>query len=280
MGQSAHDTATSTCSKGRRLGQQLLYAFCSCQTAARAAITAFYAFCREVDDVVDDDLRKSRASPAPSWPGGRPRWRRPMRAAQPPGDEGELMPPHCRLASGQPPAGRDRGLPRWTWSRPAISTSRACGATATGGGMVGRWQPHLRTDRHIPPHTRPQTGAGVPARKHHPRRGRDAMRAISYLDPSPGSNLTSRRTSSPGASIRTRQFTALMRSRPARPWLYDEALALLPTPTAARKARPDGEHLPHLAAARDRMTLGTAAHQPHAAAQVLAGVEVRALGQV
>ena len=40
--------------KAARSGSSFYYAFLFLPPARRAAITAFYAFCREVDDVVDE----------------------------------------------------------------------------------------------------------------------------------------------------------------------------------------------------------------------------------
>ena len=61
--------------KAAASGSSFYYAFLFLPAPRRAAITAFYAFCREIDDVVDDMVD-------PAWrransPGGNPRWRRP-----------------------------------------------------------------------------------------------------------------------------------------------------------------------------------------------------------
>ena len=64
MGQSAHPNASLPLSmstpeqyvqqKAAASGSSFYYAFLFLPAPRRAAITAFYAFCREVDDVVDE----------------------------------------------------------------------------------------------------------------------------------------------------------------------------------------------------------------------------------
>ncbi len=49
-----HDTGTVRPTKAAASGSSFYYAFLFLPPARRAAITAFYAFCREVDDVVDE----------------------------------------------------------------------------------------------------------------------------------------------------------------------------------------------------------------------------------
>ena len=49
-------------------GSSFYYAFLFLPPPRRAAITAFYAFCREVDDVVDEV--SDQALPRPNWRGG------------------------------------------------------------------------------------------------------------------------------------------------------------------------------------------------------------------
>jgi phytoene synthase len=67
-------------------GSSFYYAFLFLPPPRRAAITAFYAFCREVDDVVDEVHDPGVA--APSWPGGARKWRAPSRQPSHPGDAG------------------------------------------------------------------------------------------------------------------------------------------------------------------------------------------------
>ena len=53
--------------KAAASGSSFYYAFLFLPTAKRAAITAFYAFCREVDDVVDDMVDASVAHTKLAW---------------------------------------------------------------------------------------------------------------------------------------------------------------------------------------------------------------------
>jgi phytoene synthase len=134
----------------------------------------------------------------------------------------------------RPPAGRDRGLPRWTWSRPATSTSPACCATATWWpASSARWR---RASSAAPD---PQTLAyahrlGLALQLTNIIRdvGDDARRGRIYLpmtelqqfDVKAHEILQAR----PPWGYSDR-FTALMRFQAERAHAtYDEALALLP----------------------------------------------------
>ena len=53
--------------KAAQSGSSFYYAFLFLPPPRRAAITAFYAFCREVDDVVDEVHDLSVAAPKLAW---------------------------------------------------------------------------------------------------------------------------------------------------------------------------------------------------------------------
>ena len=61
--------------KAARSGSSFYYAFRFLPPEQRAAITAFYAFCREVDDVVDEVHDPSVAATKLAW------WRKEVAAA-------------------------------------------------------------------------------------------------------------------------------------------------------------------------------------------------------
>jgi phytoene synthase len=72
-------------------GSSFYYSFLFLPPERRRAITALYAFCREVDDTVDETSdSRWRAS---SWPGGAPRCRHVQGHAHPPGDPGPAAAP-------------------------------------------------------------------------------------------------------------------------------------------------------------------------------------------
>ena len=79
--------------RAAKSGSSFYYAFLFLPPPRRAAITAFYAFCREVDDVVDEVQRPGRRA-RPSSPGGAARSRRPS-PAQPTHPVMKALMPHA-----------------------------------------------------------------------------------------------------------------------------------------------------------------------------------------
>src|SRR3954466_8112303 len=77
--------------RAARSGSSFYYAFLFLPPPRRAAITAFYAFCREVDDVVDEVSDQSVAAMKLSW------WRQEVRtsfAGQPSHPAMKALMPH------------------------------------------------------------------------------------------------------------------------------------------------------------------------------------------
>jgi len=85
--------------KAARSGSSFYYAFLFLPPPRRAAITAFYAFCREVDDVVDEVSEATVARAKLAW------WRTEIDAAF------EGVPEHP-VGKALAPVVRDYGLPR------------------------------------------------------------------------------------------------------------------------------------------------------------------------
>ena len=78
--------------KAARSGSSFYYAFLFLPPPRRAAITAFYAFCREVDDVVDEVTDPGLAATKLAW------WRKEVAAAfggQPSHPVMKALLPHC-----------------------------------------------------------------------------------------------------------------------------------------------------------------------------------------
>jgi hypothetical protein len=157
--------------KSRRLGQQLLLRLLFLPAPRRAAITAFYAFCREVDDVVDEVTDPGVARTKLAW------WQAEVAkafAGQPTHPVMQALMPHtadygieqrhlqavidgCQMDLEQTRYLDFAGLQRY------------CHLVA---GIVGEVAARIfgQTDPHHP--IRPHAGPGVSAHQHHPRRGR------------------------------------------------------------------------------------------------------------
>ena len=166
--------------KAAASGSSFYYAFLFLPPPRRAAITAFYAFCREVDDVVDEVSDPGVAAAKLAW------WRSEVaarfgRQAEPSGDAGADA-AHRRLRHrAAAPAGGDRRLPDGPRPDRATSTSPAWRATAT-------WSPASSA------RSRP-TSSAARARRPSPMRTGSAWRCSS-----PTSSATSATTRAAAAS--------------------------------------------------------------------------------
>ena len=139
-----------------------------------------YAFCREVDDVVDEWWDAGVA--AASWPGGRARWPRPSRAAQPPGHAG-LMPLAAEFGIEQRHLQAViEGCQMDLEQSPATSTTPACSATATWWpAWWAKWRRASLARRRSHHRLRPHAGLALQLTNIIRDVGEDAMRGRIYL---------------------------------------------------------------------------------------------------
>ncbi len=260
--------------KAAASGSSFYYAFLFLPAPKRAAITAFYAFCREVDDVVDNMQELSVAAVKLQW------WRTEVRAAftgHPTHPVTQALMPHVadfhieerHLQAVIDGCQMDLEQTRYL-DFPALQ--RYCQLVA---GVVGEVAANIfgQTQAQTTDYAH-RLGLALQLTNIIRDVGEDAMRGRIYLPVNELQQFDVRAHEllqrAEGADFQAR-FDALMRFQAARAHtLYDEALALLP-----EVDRPDdGQHLPQ-PAARDRggrFPGPAAAHQPHAAAQILAGV--------
>ena len=158
--------------KAAASGSSFYYAFLFLPPPRRAAITAFYAFCREVDDVVDEVSDPGVAAAKLAW------WQSEVaaqlgRQAEPSGDA-RAAAAHRRLRHrAAAPAGGDRRLP--DGPRPvALPRLPRPGALLRPGRRRrrrGRGQ-HLRPGERVDRRLCAPARAGDAAHQHHPRRRR------------------------------------------------------------------------------------------------------------
>ena len=238
MGQSAHPNASLPLSmstpeqyvqqKAAASGSSFYYAFLFLPAPRRAAITAFYAFCREVDDVVDEVHDPSVAAAKLAW------WQGEVAqafAGQPSHPVMQALMPHadaysieqrhllaviegCRMDLEQTRYLDFAGLARY------------CHLVA---GVVGEVAAQIfgQQDAHTTQYAH-KLGLAFQLTNIIRDVGEDAMRGRIYL---PVSELQQFEVTANEISNRTYsdRFTALMRFQAERAHLfYDQALALLP----------------------------------------------------
>lgn len=145
--------------KAAASGSSFYYAFLFLPKERRAAITAFYAFCREIDDVVDEVVDPGVARTKLAW------WQAEVSksfAGQPTHPVMKALMP---LAATYKIEARHLHAvietARWTWSKTATSTSSRCSAIATWWPALWAKSPRASLARHRKNnHLRPQDGPG------------------------------------------------------------------------------------------------------------------------
>ena len=178
----------------------------SCRTDKRRAITALYAFCREVDDVVDECSDENVARTTLDWwrgqvaeiYGGKPQ--HPVGAGA--GAAGAAIQPaagtpagnHRRHGDGSDPA----QLCRFQVAA-ALLLPRRLGGRPAGGGNLRLHRPQDAEVRARPRHR-------LPAHQHHPRRGRRRT-ARPHL-PAAGRDGAIRRAHAATSSMRAKPKTS------------------------------------------------------------------------
>ena len=225
--------------KAAASGSSFYYAFLFLTPPRRAAITAFYAFCREVDDVADEVSDPGVAATKLAW------WRSEVGAAfagkpQPPGDaraDAARRRLRHRAARTCWPSSK---AARWTSTSRATSTSRPARATAISSpASSARSRPASSAARARRRSTMRTARPGDAAHQHRPRRRRRrAARPHLPADERAASSSTSRRTRSLERAYSDR-FTALMRFQAERAHrTYDEALRAAAARPIARRRSP------------------------------------------
>ena len=223
-------------------GSSFYYAFLFLPPQRRAAITAFYAFCREVDDIVDEMKDPSVAAAKLDW------WRREVAAAfagQPSHPVTQALMPHCAgfdiraehllavIEGCQMDLDQTRYLDFAGLQRYCHLVAGVVGEVASG--IFGRTDPQTVAYAH-------KLGLAMQLTNIIRDVGDDARRGRIYL---PIAELQRFDVKAHEILLRQRpwgyseRFTALMKFQADRAHqLYDEALALLPA--ADRRAQKPG----------------------------------------
>ena len=223
--------------KAAASGSSFYYAFLFLPPPRRAAITAFYAFCREVDDVVDEVSDPGIARTKLAW------WQAEVAqafAGKPSHPVMQaLMPSVPVYGSGAgPAAGGDPRLPDGPGADALPRLPRPAALLPLVAGVVGEVAARIFGQ------TQPQTteyahklGLAFQLTNIIRDVGEDALRGRIYL---PVSELQQFDVKAHEILQRKHsdRFVALMRFQAQRAHaLYEEALALLPARTAARRSR-------------------------------------------
>jgi hypothetical protein len=184
-------------------GSSFYYSFLFLPPERRQAITALYAFCREVDDVVDECPDPQLARTKLAW------WRSEVAACTTARPSHPVTSGAGDVADGASACRRNNCWKsstawKWTSSRPAMPGLQGPAPLLLPRRQRGRPARGRDLRLHRPPdaEVRPRPGPGLPAHQHHPRRRR--RRAARPHLPAAGRTAALRRA---GADILDARYT-------------------------------------------------------------------------